>query len=111
MVYGYCNAWPEKNKPFVYFISDCSNHIKIGVADDIRKRLLALQTGNAEELNLVFAFKVDTKNAALRLEKELHSLFKQHRVSGEWFEADPIISYLKQPKIKTNEFVFKGMCQ
>lgn len=58
-----------------------NNHCKIGYSCSPEKRLLQLQTANAEDLELLAVIDGD-KNT----EKHLHELFKNHKLKGEWFE-------------------------
>lgn len=64
---------------YVYLI-DGGWAVKIGVAKDPAKRLRLLQTGSAEQLQLVAAIP-----GTAELERELHELFSGDRVRGEWF--------------------------
>ncbi|MDI9367992.1 MAG: helix-turn-helix domain-containing protein [Thermotogota bacterium] len=75
---------PEKDKPdYLYFILDEQNdHIKIGVSNDVEKRLenLRKQRG-AGELTLVCLLE-----GGYELEKELHERFHEFRLYGEYFQ-------------------------
>lgn len=55
---------------------------KIGVAKDPFVRLKSLQTGNKNQLSIIFT---EQKNNAYKVEKYLHARFSKHRMSGEWF--------------------------
>ena len=73
----------EKKPDFVYFILDKQNdHIKIGVSNDVEKRLenLRKQRG-AGELTLVCLLE-----GGYELEKELHERFHEFRLYGEYFQ-------------------------
>lgn len=75
---------------FVYFIQEGKgNHgyIKIGVSNNVNKRLDSLQTGNPRKLTLMASIKCDTPNNAYRLEKKLHKKFKSQCIRGEWFSG------------------------
>lgn len=64
---------------FVYFVKSGA-HIKIGKANDVRKRMSGIQTGAPERLECLGIIK-----GGMRKERELHSMFSDHRASGEWF--------------------------
>lgn len=64
----------------VYVIGPEGGPYKIGVSGGIGQRLKDLQTGNWERLELVCSCE---GNEALEL--ELHHLFKNCRLQGEWF--------------------------
>lgn len=76
---------------YVYFITD-GNFVKIGIADRPGWRMAMLQTGNPNELTLLFTIPVPdsyhrTNNIRVRkLEKILHNYFKDHHVRGEWYD-------------------------
>jgi hypothetical protein len=72
---------------FVYFIQQGEKKIfKIGSTQHSPlKRLSKLQTGSSEKLYLIgFFHSLDMKYA----EKNVHRLFWQSRLEGEWFEGD-----------------------
>ena len=74
---------------FVYFIySEESNAIKIGRANNVKRRLKSLQTAHPHELKVIKTFKVRGGKAAQELENTLHQKFDHLRLSGEWFKAE-----------------------
>ena len=66
-------------------ISD-GDYIKIGIAENIDSRIKGLQIGNARRLMLVEYIWFNSKSAALWAERELHEMYKNKRVLGEWFD-------------------------
>ena len=60
--------------------------IKIGVTRDVYKRLDALQTASPYRLEL----KMLIPGMGIA-ERTLHSLFADHRLSGEWFDPAPAV--------------------
>lgn len=73
----------------VYFIGYQGTEgclIKIGVAKDIRRRRIQLQTGSPVTLEIMGWIR-SRDDAAL--ERSLHAKFKTHRERGEWFNLDP----------------------
>lgn len=76
---------------WLYFIQRGDKHgpVKIGRAKDPRKRLAAMQTGSPEPLRIIAA-----SPGAARLEKPLHHLLREHRVSGEWYTAGAVTALL-----------------
>ena len=72
---------------YVYFIKACGPHpaVKIGVSDDVERRLSSLQTGNHLELRLLGRVK---HHDAGWLERRLHEHFADLRLEGEWFRLD-----------------------
>lgn len=74
----------ENPKAFVYFVSDGS-FVKIGIADDLKKRMKGLQTGNPKPLSLLAVVPTVSKDAARILEQKLHYAYSRYRACGEWF--------------------------
>lgn len=96
----------------VYFIEATSlGVVKIGCADDARKRLAQLQVGCPDELALRGVYHTDD---APRLEAAYHDRFAAQHVRGEWFringeirelmddafdpEADPVLPLCFKPR-------------
>lgn len=71
------------DNPCVYFIAG-ADLIKIGIANNLKKRLIELQCGSPIKLR-VLGF-VATPQPEL-LEKWLHGRFDEYRRHGEWFES------------------------
>lgn len=78
---------------FIYAIHNThKNEIKIGYATDPIKRLMCLQTGTTDKLEILFTFK-----GGLSLETDLHAKLERYRISGEWFKNNcEVISNLKE---------------
>jgi hypothetical protein len=73
---------------FVYVIGqsgagDC--FMKVGVADSPYSRLSQLQIGNPYPLDLMFSQRLPSRNAALAVEADAHSILADCHMSGEWF--------------------------
>jgi len=74
---------------WVYAIQ-CHEFVKIGVANDVRKRLASLQTGCPYDLTLIAEWH---SSDAGRVEDELHEILDKWRVRGEWFKLpDDVIA-------------------
>lgn len=71
---------------FVYFLSD-GEFIKIGFATDWQARIKGLQVANPRTLTPLLVLE-----GSHRFERQLHQLFKAHRVKGEWFRPSPEIA-------------------
>ncbi len=72
---------PESGKR-VYFIAS-GDKVKIGITDNIRKRLTALQTSSPTPLRLLASVIGDRAT-----ECALHRAFAGYRASGEWFHYE-----------------------
>lgn len=66
---------------YIYFIR-CGAYCKIGVADNISRRLSQLQTGNPIKLDVITVYQLDD---AEYVEKLLHGDYNGNRELGEWF--------------------------
>lgn len=66
-------------KSFVYFAT-AGNKVKIGVSKNPRQRLGELKTGSSSKVRIYYVTPGDRQR-----ERELHALFAEHRVNGEWF--------------------------
>ena len=63
----------------IYFVK-CGEHIKIGVAAHVGKRVGTLQGGSAQPMELIAAVKGSTHD-----ERALHKRLSAFRARGEWF--------------------------
>ena len=78
IVYGGC---PSETKKSTYLIIDTlSKQIKIGIANNLRKRFISLKTANPH-IHYLYHIEGD-------FEKILHRAFSKYRESGEWFSID-----------------------
>jgi len=70
----------------IYFVqAEGSDHVKIGWSDkSIERRVAALQVGNSARLVLL-----RTMEGNEWYEKNLHTLFSDVRIRGEWFHISP----------------------
>ncbi|WP_087866098.1 GIY-YIG nuclease family protein [Comamonas thiooxydans] len=87
----------------VYFIRHGNTGpIKIGRASEVKRRIGQLQTGNPTTLQLLGWLVPSCDDA---MERQLHLLYAEYRVRGEWFEIDQnhVLSQLQ----KHNGFVPK----
>ena len=83
---------------FVYFIfNEDSNAIKIGIAKNLARRMMSLQTSSPAILRLIKSIQVGGSKEAAELEKSLHKQFAQLRLAGEWFKAEAsLLEYISQ---------------
>lgn len=78
-------ARPKEQRTYVYCIrSGC--FVKIGVTDNVGRRLSQLQTGSPEPLYLV-GYDIGT----FEDERRLHDELEQFRVRGEWFRMTEFV--------------------
>lgn len=71
---------------YVYLIkSKDTQQYKIGISVNPYKRILQLETGNPEQLQIISTFKTLNYNS---VEKALHNRFSYLKVNREWFSFD-----------------------
>jgi len=63
-----------------------TGRLKIGISKNVKLRLMQLQTGNANAIDLWFVIPFWRREDAENVESYLHRLFSQYRVGGEWFD-------------------------
>jgi hypothetical protein len=79
----------------VYFFQQ-SNFIKIGWSKKWRTRLVTLQTSSPLEIKVLAVYR-----GGITLERNLHTIFAEHRVRLEWFQdRAPIQAYIEANKHK-----------
>lgn len=71
------------------YVMEAGDYTKIGVAEDPRKRLKALQAGCPLEIHLLGHLRFEDFPTARAIEAELHNLFAEFRGHGEWFHMSP----------------------
>jgi predicted GIY-YIG superfamily endonuclease len=74
-------------------------YYKIGITNNLAKRLLALQTGNPIKLYIVRYYLIYTD--ANRLEKLIHSYLSEYHIHLEWYSIS--ISKLKDIEMIINK--------
>ena len=65
----------------IYFIKD-DPYVKIGVTDNLTKRVSQMQTGNPRVLTIMATMPSEDP---YKMELELHTKFKKYNYQGEWF--------------------------
>ena len=97
----------SRSRQFVYVIRNPENDkIKIGVSNNVEKRLHVLETGAGTKLDLVYKSIVCSN--AFDIENMVHKHFNEYRVFGEWFQIDAskVINFLEQQQyVLKSEFV------
>lgn len=68
------------------YLVDAGGLYKIGISQDINKRLKSLQTGSPHTVRCVAYYHTD--ESAMTIERKLHKLFDKYRLSGEWFNFE-----------------------
>lgn len=80
---------------YVYFIQqETTNYVKIGFTkEDPIKRLSTLKTSSPFDLKIIGLIETDN---CVKKESDLHNIYKEKRVKGEWFLlSDEEIQFIK----------------
>lgn len=72
----------------VYVLGPEDGPQKVGVSNDLRRRLVSIQNGNHLDLCIAAAFPVQRSEARM-VEKFAHRLLWEFKIRGEWFDVTP----------------------
>jgi len=73
----------NKRKSDILYVLSCNDLIKIGITNNIDKRVKTLQTGNPHPIIVEY---VESRYKPHKAEQYLHRAFHKNRISGEWFK-------------------------
>lgn len=90
---------PEKSLYFIY--AETAGLIKIGITQDLERRLQTLQTATGDRLHVLHSRSGDRE-----LEAYFHRAYSGSRVRGEWFR--PSWSLLIYLEVTAGPYVFKA---
>lgn len=68
---------------YIYLLESHNNEHKIGITNNLDKRIKTLNTGTANNLILLKSFKT---NFGFKLEKIIHKTFLEKKINREWFK-------------------------
>lgn len=79
-----------KQTNIIYILSiktGSEKELKIGITNDLNKRLKSLQTGNSEKIHVEHTEEIDKNINIRKMENWIHSTFDKYRKQGEWFKG------------------------
>lgn len=79
----------ETGKGYLYVVR-CEVFYKIGITKNVSSRMSALASSNPFPISVALLFEYDCMQRAADAEFQLHFIFNQKRVRGEWFELDRV---------------------
>lgn len=87
----------------IYVIGELGAPVKIGITQDVEKRLRALQTGHPHQLRILATVQVATR-LARDAERSCHIALKAERLQGEWFrvEAHRAVELIREVAVTFN---------
>lgn len=103
----------NENVEIVYVLQNGdTNQYKIGITNNLNKRMAQLQTGCPGELKIIKVFHTDKRYQARGLEMALHHKFetegKRIRLGGEWFTLNQEdINFFMESEDNVEEFFKK----
>lgn len=71
---------------FIYLLKSENGKYKIGRTTQPVSRIKQIQSNTPFKIQLVHLFEV---RKARKIEKEIHAIFKEFLIAGEWFELPP----------------------
>ena len=109
ILYGQTEMLLQKRIPLtaVYLVGGRDlGAFKVGVADNVSKRVASLQTASPNKIRIYGAI-YTSRDLAFRLEKIVHAKLHEFglHLSGEWFDADPEDIYEVIVKLATSSGV------
>lgn len=93
----------SKLRQYIYVIKNpFTEYIKIGVTQDVPKRVKQLQTGAGVELELVYKSMICSN--AFEVEAKAHKYFEDRKVFGEWFDVKVVdaIKFIESQEFTLN---------
>ncbi len=87
------NIYEGEIPRYLYLINlHKTDHFKIGITNDLEKRIKTFQTANSLPLNFAFVVKADLIDILGKeieyLERFLHKNYESKRIRGEWFKLN-----------------------
>lgn len=79
---------PKESRGYLYVIKNEENNWKVGISEDVTKRISNLQTASPSKLTLVATYKSYTP--VYNLEQKVHKKLRKHNIRGEWFDGNKI---------------------
>ena len=59
--------------------------VKVGVSNDVGRRIATIQTGQFCEVKLLTAWRTESRMRCFHAEKSLHIHYENRKMRGEWF--------------------------
>lgn len=79
---------------YIYVIGPLTGPFKVGITNDVGKRLSMLQVGNHLKLQLLKTYRVREEENIKYWEGRVHGILRPHHVRGEWFQCQ--LAYIEE---------------
>lgn len=89
-------AWrvARRQRQVKLYVLRSASFVKIGIAADICARVMELQVGNPQKIDIVWASRGFDRKLAERIERRAHVALADYRVRGEWFSCTQDVAIL-----------------
>lgn len=77
----------DRREPTWVYLMQCGEYVKVGIANDVNRRLLDLQVGNPYPIHVRRKFKHQSRLHALLCERTIHAILDDARHYHEWFSC------------------------
>lgn len=92
---------------YVYVLQQGSGGpVKIGIANDIKRRVMALNTGASIALDVLKSHEMEDASHSRLVERYLHKILDKHRLNGEWFSPEALTEL---PESISYDFIYGRM--
>lgn len=79
----------DRREPTSVYIIQSATYCKVGIANDVKRRLSMFAAGNPHELVLRGSYRFQSRLYALLAERTSHRVLAQWSIGREWFAVDP----------------------
>lgn len=78
-------------KNYIYVIGSAHGvqGVKVGISNNVPRRLQQIQTGHPDRLQVFFTKEIAARDKAALLEERAHTRMARWRLTGEWFDVTP----------------------
>jgi hypothetical protein len=70
----------------IYAIESKLGYVKIGVTDNLKRRISGIQSGHPVKLKIITTWDLEDEELERRVEQRLHRQLARYKTSGEWFK-------------------------
>lgn len=79
----------DRREPTSVYIIQSATYCKVGIANDVKRRLSMFAAGNPHELVLRGSYRFQSRMYALLAERTSHRVLAEWSIGREWFAVDP----------------------
>lgn len=83
----------DHGRPTALYVMACDGFLKIGIAENVARRLRTIQAMNAKQVSVIKTYQFNHRTAAKIAEAAVHHALADFHHAGEWFAAPPETAY------------------